>query len=56
MKAYLLPLDLRPLERYPSSNSSHSSSKIRNLKLQAIWEFVGAHKLAEYEKMKKGMI
>lgn len=56
MQAYRLPLDLSPLERFGKVNSVHSSTRVRQLKLLSLLEFLGAHKLVEYERMRKGLI
>lgn len=55
MQAYRLPLDLSPLDRFARPNAAPSSTRVRQLKLHAILEFVGAHKLVEFERMKRGI-
>jgi hypothetical protein len=54
--AYGLQTDHNALRRYGSSEMTHSSTRVRNIRLHTLWESLGAYKLVEYDKMKKGMI
>ncbi len=54
--AYGLQTDHNALRRYGSSEMTHSSTRVRNIRLHTLWESLGAYKLVDYDKMKKGMI
>ncbi|KAL8826518.1 MAG: hypothetical protein Q9191_003756 [Dirinaria sp. TL-2023a] len=56
MQSYRLPLDLRSITTFSSRETTHSSTRVRQAKLHSLWEYLGAHKLLEYDKMRKGMI
>ena len=54
---YHLPTDIDALKRYAGGREmTHSATRIRNVKLQTLWEYLGALKLLDYDKMRKGMI
>jgi len=54
--AYGLQTDHNALRRYGSSEMTHSSTRVRNIRLHTLWENLGAYKLVEYDKMKKGIM
>ena len=56
MQAYRLPLDLRsihPAGQY--TRESISSTRVRQGKLYVLLEYLGAYKLLEHEKLKRGV-
>ena len=55
MQAYRLPLDLRsvnPSGQY--TRESISSTRVRQGKLHMLLEYLGAYRLLEHEKLKRG--
>ena len=57
MQAYRLPLDLRsvnPSGQY--TRESISSTRVRQGKLHMLLEYLGAYRLLEHEKLKRGAV
>ncbi|KAI9793478.1 MAG: hypothetical protein M1835_007197 [Candelina submexicana] len=52
LQAYRLPLDLRSAHR---SRESLSTMRAQEAKLQVLWEFLGATRIAEHQKLKRNM-
>lgn len=55
MQAYRLPLDLRSIN--PSgqyTRESISSTRVRQGKLNTLLEYLGAYKVLEHERLKRG--
>lgn len=56
MEAYHLPLDLRPIQGGLHPREPISSTRARTAKLHTLLDFLGAYKLTEHERLKRGFI
>lgn len=55
LQAYRLPLDLRSVHTSTNPRESLSSSRVRQGKLNILLEFLGAARILEHDRLKRGM-